>query len=136
MTPTEAARVLFEEAWNEQDFTSLQRLLADEVLLHIAGNTRTTDIEDLERTVASWHAAFPDLRFEIHSITADETSVAVRATLHGTHLGPWGDRQPTGASISVDHAFFLRMENGLIAEVWEFIDNRTFTHQLSGGKGP
>ena len=117
MTPTEAARALFEEAWNEQDFPSLQRLLADEVLLHIAGNTRTTDIE-------------------IHSITADETSVAVRATLHGTHLGPWGDRQPTGASISVDHAFFLRMENGLIAEVWEFIDNRTFTHQLSGGKGP
>ena len=132
MNPVEIAKVLFEEGWNEQDFTRVTGLLASELPLHIGATTRTTNALDLERIVAQWHTAFPDLRFAIHSITADESTVAVRATLHGTHLGPWRDREATGRSIAVEHAFFLRIEHGLIVEVWELLDQATLTAQLSG----
>ena len=132
MTPIEIAKVLFEEGWNEQDFTRVSELLADEFPLHIGAATRTTNALDLQRIVAQWHTAFPDLRFDIHSITADESTVAVRATLYGTHLGPWRDREATGRSIAIAHAFFLRIEHGQVVEVWEFLDQPTLTAQLNG----
>jgi len=130
MDPIDIATVLFKEGWNEQDFTKLKRLVADEVPLHIGADTRTTNVAELENIVARWHEAFPDLRFEVHSITADDAIAAVRATLHGTHLGPWGDLQATGRSIAVAHAFFLRFEGGLLVEVWELLDKETFNAQL------
>ena len=132
MRPTEIARILFEEGWNEQDFTRVSQLLADEVPLHIGAGTRTTSLTDLQAIVARWHAAFPDLRFDIHSVTADESIAAVRATLHGTQLGRWGDQEATGRRIAVEHAFFLRIADGLIVEVWELVDESALAAQLTG----
>ncbi|MFC2153130.1 ester cyclase [Actinomycetota bacterium] len=132
MEPIEIARVLFEEGWNEQNFTQVSGLLAEEVPLHIGAATHSTSAIDLQRIIAQWHTAFPDLRFDIHSVTADESIAAVRATLRGTHLGPWGDRGATGRSIAVEHSFFLRIEKGLIVEVWELLDHPTLTKQLEG----
>lgn len=126
------ATVVFEEAWNRQDFSNVQRLLADEFPLHVGGHSRITNGDEFATIVATWHAAFPDFRFDIHSITADEHIVAVRATLHGTHQGPWGDLAATGRSISVEHAFFLRIEDGLVTEVWEILDRSALDTQLTG----
>lgn len=132
MTPIEIARALFEEGWNEQDFTRVSQRLADEIPLHIGAVTHTTSDTDLQDIVARWHTAFADFRFELHSVTADESIAAVRATMHGTHAGPWGDREATGRRIAVEHAFFLRIEDGLIVEVWELLDQATLTAQLAG----
>lgn len=131
MNPIEAARVLFEEGWNEQDFTNVARLLAGELPLHVGGETHTTNAAELETIVARWHAAFPDFRFDIHSITGDEHVAAVRATLHGTHHGSWAEFPATGRSIAVEHAFFLRVENGVIVEVWEILDRSALHAQLT-----
>ena len=84
--------------------------------------------------MARWHTAFPDFRFALHSVTANETIAAVRATLHGTHLGPWGDLDATGRRISVEHAFFLRIDDGLIVEVWELLDKPALNAQLAGDR--
>ena len=111
------------------------RILAGEILLHVGGTARITTIADLESIVARWHAAFPDFRFVVHSITADDHTAAVRATLNGTHLGPWGGLEATGRRISVEHAFFLRFDEGLIVEVWEFLDQPTLDAQLAGDQG-
>ena len=132
MNPIEIATVLFEEGWNHQNFTKVKGFIAGELPLHIGADTRTTNAAELEGVVARWHAAFPDFRFDVHSITADDAVAAVRATLHGTHLGPWGDLQATGRSITVEHAFFLRIDGGLVVEVWELLDKETFNAQLTG----
>lgn len=132
MDAKEAAGILFSEGWNHQDFTNVRRILADELPLHIGGRTRTTTAAELEAIVASWHAAFHDFRFEVHSTTADDHVAAVRATLHGTHTGPWGELPATGRTIALEHAFFLRMEDGVIAEVWEVLDRSALDAQLAG----
>jgi C-1 hydroxylase len=129
------ARVVFEEGWNRQDFSNVQRLLAHEFPLHIGGDTRITNADEFATIVGIWHAAFADFRFDVHSITADDHMVAVRATLHGTHKGPWGDLQPTGRSIAVEHAFFLRIEDGHVTEVWEIIDRSALETQLTSDQG-
>lgn len=129
--PIDIARLVFEECWNRQEFGNVQRLLADEFPLHVGGDTRITSGNEFAAIVGSWHAAFPDLRFEIHSITADDHTAAVRATLHGTHQGPWRDLAPTGRSIAVEHAFFLSIEHGLVTEVWEILDRSALESQLT-----
>lgn len=131
VNPLSAAGVVFEDGWNRQDFTRVREILADQLPLHVAGTTRTTNAAELESIVASWHAAFPDFRFDIHSITANDHVAAVHATLHGTHSGPWGGFPATGRSIAVEHAFFLRVEGGLIVEVWEILDQPTLEAQLA-----
>ena len=125
------ARVVFEEGWNRQEFGNVERLLADEFPLHIGGDTRITNANEFATIVGIWHAAFPDFRFDIHSITADAHMAAVRTTLHGTHEGPWGNLPPTGRSIVVEHAFFLRIEDGLVTEVWEILDRSALDTQLA-----
>jgi predicted ester cyclase len=132
VNPLEIARVVFEEGWNRQEFTNVQRLLADGFQLHVRGATRSTNPEEFETIVGKWHAAFAGLRFAVHSITADDHIAAVRATLHGTHEGPWGELQPTGRSIAVEHAFFLRIEDGTVVEVWEILDGAELEAQLAG----
>jgi len=131
----DVARVVFEEGWNRQDFSNVQRLVAGEFPLHVGGDTRLTNANEFAAIVGSWHAAFPDFRFDIHSITADDHMAAVRATLHGTHEGFWGDLPPTGRSIAVEHAFFLSIEDGLVTEVWEILDRSALETQLTSDQG-
>ena len=131
MDPIDIARVIFEEGWNRGDFGNVQPLLADEFPLHIGADTRITNGEEFAAMVGAWHAAFPDFRFEVHSITADDNMAAVRATLHGTHQGPWGGLAPTGRTIAVEHAFFLSVEGGLVIEVWEILDRSAMQTQLT-----
>lgn len=134
MDPIDIARVIFEEGWNRQEFGNVQRLLADEFPLHIGGDVRITNANEFATIVGRWHAAFPDFRFDIHSITADDQMAAVRATLHGTHKGPWGNLPPAGRTIAVEHAFFLRIEDGLVTEVWEILDRSALEKQLTSDK--
>jgi len=136
MDATEAARILFEEGLNGQNFTNVRQVLADEVPYHLEGDTSTINAAKLEAEMARWHAGFPDFRFDIHSITADDHVAAVRATLHGTQTGPWGEQQATGRSIAVEHAFFLRIEDGVIVEVWEIVDRSMLHAQIAGDRSP
>jgi steroid delta-isomerase-like uncharacterized protein len=131
MRSIDIARVIFEEGWNQQDFGNVQGLLADEFPLHIGGDTRITNGDEFATIVGSWHAAFPDLRFEVHSITGDDRVAAVRATLHGTHQGRWGGLAPTGRRIAVEHAFFFNIGDGLVTEVWEILDRSAIRTQLT-----
>lgn len=134
MDPADIARALFQEGWNSQDFTNVRQFMADEFPLHVGAGTRTTNLAELEAIVGRWHAAFPDFRFDIHSITSDGHIAAVHATLRGTHQGPWGALQPTGRRIEIGHAFFLRIEGDVIVEVWEILDQLDFKEQLTGNR--
>ena len=131
MTSIDIARAVFEEGWNRQEFSRVRQLLAVEFPLHVGGATRLTNAEQFESIVGEWHKAFPDFRFDIHSITADDRMAAVRATLNGTHRGAWGDLQPTGRTVAVEHAFFLAIDGGLVTEVWEILDRAQLKAQLT-----
>ena len=124
------AIAIFTEGWNQGEFARLRPAFAPSFDFHVHGDARTMTLADLERIVASWRQAFPDLRFELHEVAEDADLVAVRATLIGTNLGPWRGRAPTGATIAVDHMFMLRFEDGTLVEVWEVLDSAELERQL------
>lgn len=130
MEPEAAIRAIFECAWNRGDFSRLGGVLSDELVHHSGGRSRTTSLEDLRAVVTRWRAGFPDLEFELHTVTASGNVGAAHLTLRGTHEGPWRGRGPTGRRIEVEHMFFFRFDEGRIAEVWELPDRSALHTQM------
>lgn len=86
---------------------------------------RTTDAMD-----QSVLAAIGDIDLEIEDIVAADDTVAVRATVSGTHQGSLLDLTPTGKSVEIAYVWFCRIEDGQIAEVWSLPDGLGLVQQL------
>jgi len=84
------------------------------------------NVVDLRRIVGPWRAAFPDLRFDMHT---DGDHAASHATLTGTHGGhlEWA---ACVRSIRVEHMFFFRFDRERIVEVWELLDRPALQRQI------
>ncbi len=134
MDRAEVVRAVFEEGWNAERFEPVAPHLG-EFEFHVGGAARPMDLADLTAIVRRWHEAFPDLRFDVHAVTASDDTAAVHATLHGTHLGPWRDLAPTGRTIEVEHMFFFRFDGPRISHVWELLDRSVLADQLEGRSG-
>ncbi len=128
-------RAVFEEGWNAQEFDGVAEALR-RFVFHIGGESRTMGVAELDAIVRSWHEAFPDLRFEVHAVTASEDLAALHATLRGTHLGPWRGRAATGRTIELEHMFFFRFDDRRITDVWELLDRSELAQQLGDRPSP
>jgi steroid delta-isomerase-like uncharacterized protein len=122
-------RIVFEQGWNKQQFDAVAEAL-EIFQFHIGGESRSMDVAELAAIVGSWHEGFPDLRFEVHAVTASEDVAAVHATLRGTHLGSWRGLAATGRTIEIEHMFFFRFEGRRIMHVWELLDRSMLADQL------
>ena len=87
----------------------------------------------------------PGLRYDSRSIP-DRTDRILDVIVHGdrvwatwliegTHLGHVYGIPPTGRAVSVLEVGQWRIENGLIAEAWFFVDELALIHQLGAWDG-
>lgn len=132
MDAEKMVRAIFEEAWNQQRFDTIEPFFKDEFSFRVGGATRITTVGELRELVREWHRGFPDFRFDIHAIVASAGRAAVHATLSGTHRGEWRGLDPTGRSIAIEHMFFFLFEEDRVAEVWELLDRGELRRQLTG----
>lgn len=124
-------RTLFESLWNEKNFSVIENSWAPDVTFHISGQQHTVNREDLRNMVNSWYAAFPDFRFVVENIIAEDNHVAAQVNFSATHTGAkWFGLAPTGKSINVTEMMFFRFENGVVIEAWEVYDEYTMRRQL------
>lgn len=90
---------------------------------------------------ALWlRAAFAELRYDIHHVTADGNLVAVRSTMNGRHVAPFvtyaADATvdtvfpPTGKTFAGTQSHWFRFEDGKIAEHWANRDDLGQAAQL------
>lgn len=121
---------LVAQAWNAGRFDALRALAAPVVTFHYRGQAFATDVEQLQGLVASWRAAFPDLHLEVLDVVAADDLVALRLRVSGTHLGTWQGTAATGRTVAFDEMLFLRIDDGLLAEVWEVQDELAMLEQL------
>lgn len=74
--------------------------------------------------------AFPDVQWDIQSITQDPGLVVVRSRMHGTHLGPYQGITATGKPFAVDTVDFLRVRDGRIVRNDVLFDGLAVLRQI------
>lgn len=102
-------RRLFEELWNQADYTIADQIMAPDKAEGELGWARMN------------HSAFPDLRFMIDDQVAEADKVATAITFRATHEGVWDGRPfglgqvaPTGKRVEIQAMFIHRVVDGRI----------------------
>ena len=90
----------------------------------------------LKEVITVLRTAFPDLRFHIQEILAEERTVACRSTMTGTHsgplnIGPMAALPITGARVEVPHMHFFRYnQEGQTTDMWHTWNTLLLARQL------
>lgn len=123
-------RQLFDGAWSEGRTSDLPQAIG-EMVFHYAGADRRMTGQQLADLIDRWREGFPDLRFEIRDLVAQDDRIATRCRLTGTHRGEWRGRPPTGQPMDIDVMMFFRFEDDRLVEVWEVDDALRREQQLA-----
>ena len=75
-------------------------------------------------------AGFPDAQTTMLDIIAERDKVVVRASMEGTHSGPFMGIPPTGRSVTWSFIDIYRIVDGKIVEHWVETDQMSLMQQL------
>lgn len=122
------ARRFFEEVWNLGDESAIDRYIEADA----KGNDPDfgTGREAFRQQWRRWRAAFPDLRFDVVDVVAEDDKVVTRWILTGTHLGTIFGIPPTGRTIRVEGMSLDRIRDGQIVEGFDGWDALGLRQQL------
>ena len=124
-------RRFYEEAWANGVLDVIDEVFAVDYVRHDLRPAQTLPgPEGMKRITADFRSAFPDLRFEVEIVIAEDELVAARWTASGTHLGAWGTVEPTARSATFSGVNIFRFENGKVAEIWNHRDDLGLMEQV------
>jgi steroid delta-isomerase-like uncharacterized protein len=123
--------VQYFDAWNRRDADAvLATFTADGTYCDPASGGRLRG-EALKGYMAGLWSAFPDLSFEITSKgLIGENLVAAQWTMRGTNTGSMMGLPPSGKSVTVYGADFIRIAGGKIQTIDGYFDSRAVPEQL------
>lgn len=112
------------------DLTIIDSTVSENILCHGFPGGNPVDRESYKQFFRSFGAAFSDMDFRLLSLITDEHHVAARWRITVTHSGPFAGRGATGRRVSVEGIAQYRLENGLIAETWLYMDELGLLQQI------
>jgi steroid delta-isomerase-like uncharacterized protein len=132
-------REFFEEAWGKGNVAAVDEFMAADYVEHPRPCTLPPGTEGLKQLIASYRAAFPDLKSTLEDIFAEGEMVAYRWSVSGTHLGDWLGIPPTGNHVTATGITLVRIVLGKVVESWTSIDLNPAEEELQwstrGGGG-
>ena len=135
MNPEEVVKKFF-DSWNEHDVGSAVALLDSEVVgSNPLASQQKYGLEGFRKGIEAYDKAFPDLNMEITKIVTHGDTVAVEEVETATFKAPLEVATltipPTNRFYELRVACFFRVNaKGLIAEMRNYWDTRTFFQQL------
>lgn len=124
----------FEEGINGGDPTFVREFVTDDVVGHgFGGDRELHGPDELEAFFAEYFAAFPEVRYDVEELVADDGRVATRFEVTGTHEGPFVGIEATGNEIDVPGMTIHRIDEGRVAGIHVVFDTLRFYRQLSDG---
>jgi len=124
-------RRFYEEAWGRGELDVIEETFAEDYVRHdLRPTSPAPGPEGQRRIAAGFRAAFPDLRFEVELMVAEDAFVVARWTASGTHLGRFGPVEPTGRRATFSGVNIFRFEGGKVAEIWNHRDDLGLMEQL------
>jgi steroid delta-isomerase-like uncharacterized protein len=115
--------------------------LADELFSpgyvdHNPSNPEMRGLDNIKRSVAAWHHAFPDTVNEVQDLIAEGDRVAALWVTRGTHQVEFLGIPATGNRIEATSSGVFRIEGGKVAESWDHFDALGMIGQLGASIEP
>lgn len=130
----------FERAFESGNCDSMAAFVADNVVVHQEAPDFAVNKEGkalMTELCEIYHAAFPDVKFDIKHVIGEGDLVALYLEASGTHTGPLGPIQPTGRAVSgVGSLDILRFKDGKIVEQWGLFDEMNMAEQAGWMEQP
>lgn len=128
-------RRFYEELWNKRNLSVADEIIAPECVTHqLQSGAISVAVprspEAVKQHVNEWLTGFPDLRFEVQQMIAEEDLVTSRSMMSGTHTGAWLGIAPTGKEVSIRLMVTQRIADGRIVEDWVLVEALGFFQQL------
>jgi steroid delta-isomerase-like uncharacterized protein len=124
-------RRLYEEVWNKRRVELVDELMSPSHAMH---DNHLPDSgvgpEAYKRNVARYVTGFPDLRFTVEDMVAENDKVAVGWTISGTHKGEFRGISPTGRKVSVEGITINQIAGGKIMDSYVSWDALGLMQQL------
>jgi steroid delta-isomerase-like uncharacterized protein len=115
-------------AWNRGDLDGMSQFW-DKSMIHHA-RERAHDFAAVQKIVADFMVAFPDLRFDILDIFGEDDRVLTRMIARGTHKNPYMGYPATHKQVACTVIGVSRLANGKIVEHWGVTDELAMMGQL------
>jgi len=117
--------------WTTGAMTASERFVATDHTYH---DRLLPDVpsgpEGMVTVAATLRRALPDLQGTLDEVVAGQTSVTVRLTLRGTHLGPLMGTEGTGKHVEVTVLALHHIDDGRITDTWVSWDSVGLAQQL------
>ncbi|HEU5213108.1 MAG TPA: ester cyclase [Gaiellaceae bacterium] len=124
-------RRFYVEAWDGANYDVADAVFADEYVRHDARGTEALPgPEGQKQIAAAFRQAFPDLRFMVDLLIAEDDLVVGYWTATGTHLGPWATVEPTGRAARFNGVNIFRFADGKVVELWNVRDDLGLLEQI------
>jgi C-1 hydroxylase len=121
----------FVEAWNAKDLDRFEDLMSQSCQLTVGGATISCSPSATRAIAQHWFGGFPDYRFELLDLIAEDDKVVARMPFTGTHIGQVLDLPPTGRPVQVSEIVIFRIADSKIIEAWEEYDEQGMRRQLA-----
>lgn len=138
--PTEnksIVRRLYEEVWNKRRLEVAGELISPSHAMQIIDLPDSgIGPEAYARNVTQYVRAFPDLKFTVLDMVAEDEKVVALWNISGTHKGEFRGIAPTGKKISVDGITISQLADGKIMDSFVSLDMWTLMQQIGAIAAP
>lgn len=125
------------EVWNEGDAAAAARYIAPRYKIHHdpgdPWDGQELDLAGYQERLRVSRAPFPDQRFDVVRMVAEDDAVAVTWRWTGTHLGDLPGFPASGRLIRMSGITLYDVSAGRLAGHWQMIDRLGVYRQLRGG---
>ena len=123
-------RRFFEELLSTDNFAVADEILSSDFRFYFAGSPDPMNLEQYKEFLVARRAAFPDRRFVVEDIIAEEDKVSARFTMRGTHKGEFRGLAPSGREVTMSGIDMIRLAEGKMVEDRVEVDQLGIMQQL------
>ena len=129
---TALVRRWVEEVWNQGRLEVLDELYAPDWVGHFPASGELRGPAAHKQLGQRFLEAFPDARYVIEDLIAEDDRVVLRYSARGTHRGSLRGETPTGRAVVQTGINIYRVAGDRLVEQWAQIDLAGMLQQISG----
>ena len=120
----------FVQAWDKGDWVSLDKLLTEDFVFHVAVPGLQPNREGYKQFFDMHHKAFPDFHATVEDVIIEDDKIVHRMKWHGTHKSEFMGIAPTNKKVIISLITIERIANSKIVEQWGEADMLGLMGQL------